>query len=174
MRARVQSGSGVPSQVPPARIWLRSWRWLRRWRLSVWVLAVGYVAGVAAIAVGGTLAVELILLASLGGGLLLGWIEDRQAAAGRRCRVCCARDTRDAMLMWAAPDLCLPCETALAQMAVVISADTERRCRVCGCTDERACIEMDMLGDCVPCHWVEPDLCSTCAPEDGRSWGEGW
>lgn len=157
-------GGSLP--ISPARIWLR------RWRLSTWVLAVGYVAGLTAVAAGATLAVELILLVSLGGGLLLGWIEDRQAAAGRRCRVCCARDTRDAMLMWAAPDLCLPCETALAQMAVVISADTERRCRVCGCTDERACVELDMdSGDCVPCHWVEPDLCSTCAPD---GWGEGW
>ncbi len=29
------------------------------------------------------------------------------------------------------------------------------RCRVCGCTDERACP--------VGCHWVEDDLCSVCA-----------
>ncbi len=31
----------------------------------------------------------------------------------------------------------------------------ERRCRVCGCTDDHACDG--------GCHWVEPDLCSACA-----------
>jgi hypothetical protein len=30
----------------------------------------------------------------------------------------------------------------------------ERRCRVCGCTDDRACEE--------GCSWVEADLCSRC------------
>lgn len=30
-----------------------------------------------------------------------------------------------------------------------------RKCRVCGCTDDRACEG--------GCHWVEDDLCSTCA-----------
>lgn len=30
-----------------------------------------------------------------------------------------------------------------------------RTCRVCGCTDERACPE--------GCWWVEEDLCSECA-----------
>jgi hypothetical protein len=41
--------------------------------------------------------------------------------------------------------------------------EVERRCRICGCTDSdcRQCIEK--TGE--PCHWVEPDLCSTCARE---------
>jgi hypothetical protein len=30
-----------------------------------------------------------------------------------------------------------------------------RRCRICGCTDTRACPG--------GCFWVEPDLCSSCA-----------
>lgn len=34
-------------------------------------------------------------------------------------------------------------------------------CRVCGCTENEAC-ETE-AGE--PCHWVEPDLCSACAPE---------
>ena len=34
----------------------------------------------------------------------------------------------------------------------------KRRCRKCGCTDERACVT-----PAGPCHWVEPDLCSACA-----------
>lgn len=31
-----------------------------------------------------------------------------------------------------------------------------RACRVCGCTSTKACES--------GCSWVEPDLCSTCAP----------
>ena len=34
------------------------------------------------------------------------------------------------------------------------------RCRVCGCSDYDACL--DPGGE--PCNWVEPDLCSECAP----------
>lgn len=33
-----------------------------------------------------------------------------------------------------------------------------RRCRACGCTQNRACPE--------GCSWTEPDLCSACAPGD--------
>lgn len=36
-------------------------------------------------------------------------------------------------------------------------------CRVCGCTDERGCYKEE-IGE--PCHWVEPDLCSYCAPAE--------
>jgi hypothetical protein len=35
-----------------------------------------------------------------------------------------------------------------------------RYCRVCGCTDEKAC--MTPAG---PCHWVDVDLCSACATD---------
>ncbi len=34
----------------------------------------------------------------------------------------------------------------------------EQRCRVCGCSQDHACID-DEHG---PCWWVEPDLCSHC------------
>ena len=34
----------------------------------------------------------------------------------------------------------------------------ERACRVCGCTDKRACA--DLFDDA--CHWIEPGLCSAC------------
>ncbi len=40
-------------------------------------------------------------------------------------------------------------------------------CRVCGCTDHRACL--DDYGHA--CHWVEPDLCSVCA-ELEAAWAE--
>jgi hypothetical protein len=32
----------------------------------------------------------------------------------------------------------------------------KRTCRICGCTDDRACPG--------GCHWVEKDLCSACKP----------
>lgn len=35
------------------------------------------------------------------------------------------------------------------------------RCRICGCTDNDACHAP--CGE--PCHWVEPDLCSSCADD---------
>ena len=38
-----------------------------------------------------------------------------------------------------------------------------RRCRVCGCTDDKAC-----MTDAGPCHWIEPDLCSACEGKDPR------
>ena len=39
------------------------------------------------------------------------------------------------------------------------SVDTERRCRVCGCTETRACSG--------GCHWVAADLCSACDVDFG-------
>jgi len=45
---------------------------------------------------------------------------------------------------------------------VLDSLDDEldvRECRLCGCTDEDACV--DAAG--VPCSWTEDDLCSVCA-----------
>jgi len=51
---------------------------------------------------------------------------------------------------------------------------SDRKCRVCGCTDARACI-----CEGLPCCWVEEDLCSACATpaelvrsEQGRAWYE--
>jgi len=37
--------------------------------------------------------------------------------------------------------------------------DKVQRCRICNCTDDKACVG----GDGEPCHWAEPDLCSNCA-----------
>ncbi len=34
-----------------------------------------------------------------------------------------------------------------------------RACRVCGCTEHRACVEVDG-----PCGWAATDLCTACAP----------
>ena len=44
------------------------------------------------------------------------------------------------------------------------SAGSERTCRGCGCTDDRACIGAGG----VPCHWVEEDLCSVCRESESK------
>ena len=36
----------------------------------------------------------------------------------------------------------------------------ERKCRVCGCTDNDCSQCIEKTGG--PCHWVEEDLCSAC------------
>jgi hypothetical protein len=41
-----------------------------------------------------------------------------------------------------------------------------RSCRVCGCTDEEACLYIWEDGEPHTCYWVEPDLCSECATPD--------
>lgn len=38
-----------------------------------------------------------------------------------------------------------------------------RTCRVCGCTDNDCSQCIEKTGR--PCHWVEHDLCSACAPK---------
>lgn len=49
-------------------------------------------------------------------------------------------------LMEAAPD------------RVVLLDGGARRCRICGCTQDHACVDPDHGA----CWWVEPDLCSHC------------
>lgn len=44
---------------------------------------------------------------------------------------------------------------ALARIRAAIGPVKVTACRVCGCTDDRACDG--------GCSWVEPDLCSACA-----------
>lgn len=50
--------------------------------------------------------------------------------------------------------------TAADSLKQTIEEDV-RSCRVCGCTDDHACVDTD-LG---PCWWVEDDLCSHCSPD---------
>lgn len=40
--------------------------------------------------------------------------------------------------------------------------DGQRRCRVCGCSDNNACIPFS-------CYWVEDDLCSACAGKEAEN-----
>ena len=64
---------------------------------------------------------------------------------------------------WAtSPPACGTCVVCRARKAVA-TADGERFCRVCGCTQHRAC-DGD-YGTC--CSWVAADLCSVCL-EAGR------
>ncbi len=42
----------------------------------------------------------------------------------------------------------------------------EPACRICGCTEGRACCDAE-TGEC--CHWVEADLCSACEGKEVRS-----
>ena len=44
------------------------------------------------------------------------------------------------------------------------------RCRVCGCTKERACTVL-MHGELRGCSWSAPGLCSACAGVDVRVLG---
>lgn len=41
------------------------------------------------------------------------------------------------------------------------------RCRVCGCTDDRACLVLEYSGAVGPCSWADAEgtLCSACVPE---------
>lgn len=45
---------------------------------------------------------------------------------------------------------------------------TERVCRVCGCTQSNACVN---LRTGLTCSWYSEDLCSACRPsQDQREW----
>jgi PRTRC genetic system protein E len=44
----------------------------------------------------------------------------------------------------------------------IVEETPVRKCRVCGCTDNDCLQCVAKTGE--PCHWVEEDLCSACAP----------
>jgi hypothetical protein len=58
------------------------------------------------------------------------------------------------------PQINLPQWIAKKEIAA-IRKRSERKCRVCGCTDDDCSQCIEKTGK--PCHWVEPDLCSACA-----------
>ncbi len=63
---------------------------------------------------------------------------------------------------WMGAPVCEPCYRRHERGELTeIEADEIRKCRVCGCTDERACV----IDDGIPCHWVADDLCSVCEGE---------
>ena len=55
-------------------------------------------------------------------------------------------------------------QAAGGELVSILWSDGERRCRVCGCTDDEPCVTPDRTtGLLMPCAWREPDLCSACA-----------
>ena len=54
---------------------------------------------------------------------------------------------------------------AVSGISTVAKGESERKCRVCGCTDDYGCPE--------GCWWVEPNLCSRCAVEVDNDENEG-
>lgn len=55
-------------------------------------------------------------------------------------------------------------EALLARFAAVLVGPV---CRTCGCSEQRACVEL-ASGAC--CSWSEPDLCSACAASSSGDW----
>ncbi len=47
-----------------------------------------------------------------------------------------------------------------AYLPLLIVNMAERRCRICGCTEQDCSQCIEKTGE--PCHWVEKDLCSAC------------
>lgn len=63
----------------------------------------------------------------------------------------------------------LECQrTILRKKGFVFDRPHEKKCRVCGCTEDNAC-----MTEGVPCSWVEDDLCSACKPADSPPWEPG-
>jgi hypothetical protein len=67
-------------------------------------------------------------------------------------------------------DMRLPTPAEVAELRASYRFDTDlllaiihganpRICRVCGCSEQDACVGARGIG----CHWVERDLCSSCA-----------
>ena len=56
---------------------------------------------------------------------------------------------------------CPECGTDLAE--AYLEQIEQEICQECGCTDEHACFDPSTE---LPCYWVEPGLCSTCAFEN--------
>ena len=56
--------------------------------------------------------------------------------------------------------VCEGCGKTERQVREEALIDKPMVCRVCGCTDDNACLPPGG-----PCHWVGNDLCSACSPE---------
>lgn len=48
-------------------------------------------------------------------------------------------------------------------VAIVNPSKTSQACRVCKCTEDDCSQCIEKIGK--PCWWIEPDLCSACAPK---------
>jgi hypothetical protein len=73
-------------------------------------------------------------------------------------------------LAWAELDRILAAQDILNRFIAITAEDftDAASCRVCGCTNTRACTRDRVTGEPIaPCHWVEPDLCSACLSTQG-------
>ena len=58
-----------------------------------------------------------------------------------------------------------PVQLEIAYIVTHVEKEAMSICRLCGCTDDNACIEPALYGGGT-CCWIEPDLCSACAREE--------
>lgn len=72
--------------------------------------------------------------------------------AGKPTAILLAKGMEPELMYAMTPHICVDIPELLE--AVEEIKKVFRRCRVCGCTDDRACPG--------GCHWVEDDLCSAC------------
>lgn len=58
----------------------------------------------------------------------------------------------------------------LVRLIDIAAGDTSRKpprlCRKCACSEFDACHCGSQGGHWIGCHWIEPDLCSACAPSE--------
>lgn len=61
----------------------------------------------------------------------------------------------------------------LVRLIDIAAGDTSRTrprlCRKCACSEFDACNCGSQGGGWIGCHWIEPDLCSACAPTDASA-----
>lgn len=69
--------------------------------------------------------------------------------------ILCPPGRNHSLMLTHLEDVRMRANAALACDSPLVVVQT---CRKCGCTEDQACISQG-----VPCHWVEADLCSTCA-----------
>jgi len=55
-------------------------------------------------------------------------------------------------------------EALSAEAIAAAEADAEPSCRVCGCTEDNACVDDDG-----PCGWAEDDLCTACKGKEAEA-----
>ena len=88
------------------------------------------------------------------------WKNVARFDAARRAEVIKAVDNLGGIL-GASARWCLLYESGTREWLKPPATPNVAHCRECGCTDTRACEG--------GCWWVEPDLCSSCAPSKARA-----
>jgi hypothetical protein len=88
-----------------------------------------------------------------------------------RCQSAPIADTGDSDIWWDVIEhqMAEPHEVRIGSGPSPIEAiqSAMRSCRICGCTDLDCSVCIERTGE--PCHWVEEDLCSACAAQEGQA-----